>query len=74
MRRPVPDTKGPASSRKEDPMQFRVYQDNGGYWRWRLFAGNNRIVADSGEGYVHKQDCLYGISLVQGSGGAPVYE
>ncbi len=55
-------------------MQFRVYQDNGGYWRWRLFAGNNRIVADSGEGYVHKQDCLYGISLVQGSGGAPVYE
>lgn len=46
---------------------FRVYKDNGGEWRWRLVAGNGRIIAESGEGYHHKQDCLHGIELVKDS-------
>jgi uncharacterized protein YegP (UPF0339 family) len=46
---------------------FRVYKDAGGEWRWRLVAGNGRIIADSGEGYLHKQDCLHGIELVKDS-------
>lgn len=55
-------------------MAYWVYKDRAGYWRWRLVAANNRIVADSGEGYVNKQDCLHGIQLVKGSSQAPVYE
>lgn len=55
-------------------MKYVVYKDVQGYWRWRLYADNNRIIADSGEGYVNKQDCLNGISLVKQSYNAPVYE
>lgn len=32
-------------------MKFRIYQDGDGYWRWRLRAANNEIIA-SGEAYV----------------------
>lgn len=46
-------------------MTFLVYKDNVNQYRWRLFAGNNRIIADSGEGYYNKTDCLHGIQLVQ---------
>ncbi|MCA1619369.1 MAG: DUF1508 domain-containing protein [Acidobacteria bacterium] len=46
---------------------FQVYQDAGGEWRWRLVAGNDRVIADSGEGYNNKQDCLHGIELVKDS-------
>ncbi|MDT5270456.1 MAG: uncharacterized protein QOH49_2642 [Acidobacteriota bacterium] len=46
---------------------FQVYEDAGGEWRWRLLAGNGRIIADSGEGYRDKQDCLHGIELVKDS-------
>ena len=33
---------------------FEIYRDAAGEWRWRLVAGNGRIVADSGEGYSRK--------------------
>ena len=46
---------------------FQVYEDVGGEWRWRLVAGNGRIIAASGEGYRDKQDCLHGIELVKDS-------
>jgi len=39
-------------------MRFHVYKDTAGYSRWRLLAANNRTIADSGEGYNNKQDCL----------------
>ena len=32
----------------------KVYQEANGDWRWRLVAENGNIVADSGEGYKHK--------------------
>lgn len=32
-------------------MKFVIYKDARGEWRWRLKSANNRIVADSGEGY-----------------------
>lgn len=44
--------------------KFFVYQDIAGKWRWRLLAGNGRIIADSGQGYSRKKDCLHGIDLV----------
>ncbi len=51
---------------------FRVYQDSAGEWRWRLAAGNGRLIAESGEGYRHRQDCLHGIELVKASADAQV--
>ena len=29
--------------------EFTIYRDSAGGFRWRLQAGNNRIVADSGD-------------------------
>lgn len=55
-------------------MAFYMYLDNEGRWRWRLLAGNNRVIADSGQGYRNKQDCRDGITLVQKSASAAVYE
>lgn len=51
---------------------FQVYRDAAGEWRWRLLAGNSQLIAASGEGYRHKQDCLNGIELVKGSADARV--
>jgi uncharacterized protein len=55
-------------------MAYHVYQDRSQEWRWRLKAENGRIVADSGEGYQNRQDCLDGIQLVKGSSQVPVYQ
>lgn len=33
---------------------FEVFRDSRGDWRWRLVAGNGRVIADSGEGYASK--------------------
>ena len=55
-------------------MNFYIYTDKQGYWRWYLSAANNKKVADSGEGYNNKNDCLHGIELVKSAWNAPVYE
>ena len=57
-----------------DGVTYLVYQDASGEWRWQLRAANNRIIADSGEGYHNRQDCLHAIALVKGSKDAPVEE
>lgn len=44
--------------------KITVYQDAGGEWRWRLQAGNNRIVADSSEGYTRRCDARYAVYRV----------
>lgn len=33
------------------PSHLKIYRDRAGKWRWRLVAGNGKIVADSGQGY-----------------------
>ncbi len=55
-------------------MAYHVYVDTNRQYRWRLVAGNNRIIANSGEGYYNKADCLSAIALVKGSSNAPVYD
>ncbi|HEU4594627.1 MAG TPA: DUF1508 domain-containing protein [Pyrinomonadaceae bacterium] len=55
-------------------MTYYIYKDASGEWRWRLLASNNRNIANSGEGYVNKQDCLAAIELVKDSTDAPVKE
>ena len=44
---------------------FILYKDKRGEFRWRFRANNNKIVADSGEGYINKSDCLRGIEIVK---------
>ena len=46
-------------------MRFQKYVDAQGNWRWRLIAANGRIIADSGEGYLHERDCDHAIALVR---------
>jgi uncharacterized protein YegP (UPF0339 family) len=55
-------------------MFYNVYKDAAGQWRWRLYAANAKIIADSGEGYFNKADCLSGIALVKASANAPIKE
>lgn len=55
-------------------MTYYVYKDAQGYWRWYLSAGNNRKIANAGEGYYNQQDCLQAINLVKGSASVPVRE
>lgn len=31
--------------------KFQIYQATDTEWRWRVLAGNGKVVADSGEGY-----------------------
>lgn len=57
-----------------DSATYLVSQDAAGEWRWQLRAANHRIIADSGEGYHNKQDCLHAITLVKDSKDAPVKE
>ncbi len=53
-------------------MVFDLYTDSQGQYRWRLRAGNNRVIADSGESYFNRADCIAAINLVKGSGAAPI--
>ena len=46
------------------PEQFVIYKDNAGEYRWRLFAKNSKIIADSAEGYKRRSDCVHGARLV----------
>ena len=46
-------------------MHYVIYQDVQRQWRWRLRAANNKIIADSGEGYYAKSDCMHAIDLVK---------
>ena len=57
-----------------EPSHYELYKDARGHWRWRLIASNGRTVADSGEGYHNKNDCLSGLNLVKRSLYAPVYD
>jgi len=35
--------------------QFEIYKDQAGEYRWRLQDDNNKIIADSAEGYTRKE-------------------
>jgi uncharacterized protein YegP (UPF0339 family) len=53
------------STRKRLPVFFEIYRDKLQQYRWRLYAQNFRVIADSGEGYWNKADCLRAIELVK---------
>jgi uncharacterized protein len=49
-------------------MYYYVYLDLAKQWRWTLYAANNRKIANSGEGYYNKTDCVAAINLVASTG------
>ncbi|WP_210485760.1 YegP family protein [Microvirga antarctica] len=55
-------------------MRFELYRDSTGEWRWRLRVQNGQVIAESGEGYVRRQDCEHGIDLVKQSTSAPLVD
>ena len=56
-------------------LKFEVYKDSRGGFRWRLKAGNGKVVATSGEGYKAKADCRNSIELIKrGAAAAPIEE
>lgn len=55
-------------------MYYLLYKDAQGHWRWSLFAANRRNIANSGEWYHNRADCLHAINLVKSTSNAPVHE
>ena len=53
-------------------MHYEVYKDQRGEWRWTLYAANGNKIANSGEGYEHKQHCLHMIDQMKASSQAEV--
>jgi uncharacterized protein YegP (UPF0339 family) len=49
-----------------DALEFEVYEDSAGEFRWRLRGGNNQIVADSGEGYGSRSGAEDAVERIQG--------
>lgn len=39
------------------------YLDEAGKWRWRVVAGNGRIISTSSQGYVNRGDCTDSIRI-----------
>jgi uncharacterized protein YegP (UPF0339 family) len=52
-------------------MTYWIYTSAGQY-RWRLIAANNRIIANSGEAYRNRADCVAAIELVRKSTNTPI--
>jgi uncharacterized protein len=53
-------------------MEYHIYRDAKGEYRWYLQAANYKKIANSGEGYQNRADCVAAISLVKASSSAPV--
>ena len=46
------------------PFKFMLYKDRAKQWRWRIVAGNGRIVAVSGEGFCSKRNARRSVKRV----------
>ena len=45
--------------------EFVVYKDKVNQFLWRFIADNGKIIADSGEGYINRSDCIHGIEIIK---------
>jgi len=45
-------------------LQFQISKNKRGEFRWKLRAGNNKVLATSSEGYQAKADCKHAIELI----------
>ncbi len=55
-------------------LTFWLYRDANTQWRWYLQSSNGKKIANPGEGYFNKADCIHAINLVASSNGAPIRE
>jgi uncharacterized protein YegP (UPF0339 family) len=56
-------------------VRFETYKDSKGEHRWRIVnIGNNKIMADSAEGYINRQDMIDAILVVKTCGLALIEE
>ncbi len=55
-------------------MQFELYKDKKGEFRWRLRHANGNILATASEGYKAKASAVKCIDAVKASTEAPVKE
>jgi uncharacterized protein YegP (UPF0339 family) len=55
-------------------LRFEIYRDARSKFRWRLKAGNNKVVGTSGEGYQAKADCRKAIDLIIREAGSATVE
>jgi uncharacterized protein YegP (UPF0339 family) len=46
-------------------LKFELFLTKNHHWAWHLRAGNNRIIAYSGEGYFNQQDAIHGFNLLR---------
>jgi uncharacterized protein YegP (UPF0339 family) len=46
-------------------LNFMIYIDPDGDYRWYLTGENNRRIADSAEGYRRRMDCEHSIRLMK---------
>ena len=53
-------------SKRRDRVEF--YRDSEGQWRWRYRTSNGHIMADSGQGYSRRIDCMRAASRVVSQG------
>jgi uncharacterized protein YegP (UPF0339 family) len=47
--------------------QINVYLDDNKEWRWQAVHRNGRIMADSGEGYKRRGDCVGAFNRLTGA-------
>ena len=55
-------------------MEFEVYKDKKGEFRWRLRHANGNILATASEGYKAKTSAMKCIENIKASADAPVKE
>lgn len=53
-------------------MQYEMFEDRSGMWRWNLDDAKGSTIATSARGYVDPLDCLHAINLVRSSRDAAV--
>lgn len=53
-------------------MNYEIYRGVDGFWWWRLFAANGRVVAHATQGHASAERCRDEIDLVKASAAAPV--
>jgi uncharacterized protein YegP (UPF0339 family) len=53
-------------------MNFIIFEDAPGAWRWQLVCGSGWIIAVSAESYISRTDCLYAVQVVKGAGMARI--
>jgi uncharacterized protein YegP (UPF0339 family) len=63
-------TIGKRLSPRRPTMQFKIYRDHAGEFRWRLVAANEKTVADSAESYTRHEDAYRAAITVQTAIGA----